>query len=195
MTEKNHRHPAFNVHGFRIAFYSSFAAFVVAVVLIQRWLDTGSNQSIVGLPISSPGDQMVSAFLAMTNILTSFSTALLGALGVLLLNSKAKRGPTATWFAFGSGVFAAISMFLGYVVYQEVLTLLWMGTFTPHSLLISWARYGQFFTFLLAFVLFGDFAIQSLDMEGANGPKLKPAEIKTAAATLSAAAGTEPRPA
>jgi hypothetical protein len=165
------------------------------VVLIQAWLDSGSNQSVIGLPVSSPGDQIVSAFLAMTNILTSFSTALLGALGVLLLNSKVRRGPRATWFAFGSGVFAAISMFLGYVVYQEVLALLWVGMFTPHSLLISWAHYGQFFTFLLAFVLFGDFAIQSLDMEVANVSTPKPAETKDNRDTPSAAAATEPRPA
>jgi len=166
MTKKNHR-----IRAFRIAFYASFAAFVAAVSLL---LKLSERLPFVAPVISSPADKMSDLFLAMTNIITSFSTGLLGALGFLLVSGpKVNRGPTIKWFAFASGFFAAISTFLGYMVYEGIFDMLQEGMFGIDVPRVMLARYGQFYTFLLAFLLFGDFAIQSFEVEGGheNQPK------------------------
>jgi hypothetical protein len=202
MSENGKGSQLFKDHAIRIAFYALFAVFIAAVTLVQMWWDTrrmtNPNFSLIAPAVTSAADSTVEVFLAMTNLTTSFSTGILGALGLLLINmQKPKKGqtisPMAKFFASGSAFFATISMILGYVVYQEAISLLQLGMFRVDVPLLSWARYAQFFTFLPALLFFGDFAIQSLGMEGASEAKSESTANSTTPLANPASAGIEPR--
>jgi hypothetical protein len=70
---------------------------------------------------------------------------------------------------------AALSLFLGYVLYLALLDMLKNEMFDPDMATIMWVRVAQFYSFLLAVVLFGDFAFQTLNAEDGREHKRVPA--------------------
>jgi hypothetical protein len=93
-------------------------------------------------------------------------------MGFLLINGrKVSRWSGAKWLALGSAMCVALSLFFGYVVYLGIIAMLQNAIFDLDIPVILWARQAHFYTFLLAVVLFGDFAFQTLHMEDGNEPK------------------------
>lgn len=152
----------------RISFYVAFLGFVLAVSQFQTYL----AQGVVEAPVSSLNPlqkSQLDAFLAMNSLVTTLTTGLLGGLGFLLLNGrKVSRVSAAKWLAFGSALSAALSLFFGYVVYLALLDMLGNEAFDLGMPPIYWARQAHFYTFLLAVVLFGDFAFHAFFTVGEN---------------------------
>jgi hypothetical protein len=150
---------------FRVAFYSGFAVFVMAVNFELRRL----GQIPFALPLAaapSTASDPLTILTTMGSIIISLSTALLGALGFLLFNGpNVKRGLWAKTLAFLSGVSAAISIYFGYLLYQTALELGSLQIFDPTLPVVVWTRRYQFFAFLLAVLLFGDFALDTFFLE------------------------------
>jgi hypothetical protein len=156
----------------RVAFYAALVCLMLAVAEFQRI----SAYGVHGAPITTLTDtekQALNAFLDMNSLLTTLTTGLLGALGFLLLNGrKVRYEAAAKWLAFGSAVSAALSLYFGYVVYLAISDMLGSGEpldFTASQ--IVWPRQAHFYTFLLAALLFGDFAFQAFFSEDQHEPK------------------------
>jgi hypothetical protein len=146
----------------RIAFYATLALFILAVWQFQPFISQGV---VVGAQLNFLDDLQkrdLDAFLDMNSLITTLTTGLLGALGFLLLNGrKVDRGPAAKWLAFGSALCAALSLFFGYVVYISLSDMLGKGGFDLTVRSISWPRQAHFYLFLMAVLLFGDFAFHA----------------------------------
>jgi hypothetical protein len=150
---------------FRIAFYAGALGVVMAVFLCQ-W-NPGKTLEIPINSLNSLQDQELKALLDMNSLITTLDTGLLGALGYLMINGrKVSRWSGTMWLAFFSAASAALSLLFGYVVYLGVIRMLEWGFFDLNNPSIQWARSAHFYTFLLAVVLFGDFAFQTLHEEG-----------------------------
>jgi hypothetical protein len=149
----------------RVAFYATLALFMLAVWQILPHLGYG----VVGAQLSSLDDlqkRQLDAFLEMNGLVTTLTTGLLGALGFLLLNGReVNRGPVTKWLAFGSALSAALSLFFGYVVYLTLSDMLGQGSFDLTIPSIFWARQAHFYLFLIAVLLFGDFAFHAFFTE------------------------------
>ena len=60
-----------------------------------------------------------------------------------------------------------LSLLFGYMVYLALLDMLRNQMFDL-AMPAMWVRYAQFYCFLLAVMLFGDFAFQTLNVEDGN---------------------------
>ena len=108
----------------------------------------------------------------MNNLITTLGTGLLGALGFLLMNGrKSVHWSGAKWLALASAVCVAFSLLFGYVAYLALIDMLRSEIFDLDLPAILWVRQAQFYSFLLAVVLFGDFAFQALHGEDKNEAK------------------------
>jgi hypothetical protein len=141
-----------------------FAIFAVAVAVALKLLE---RLPYVGLPLdSAPAERMLDLLLDMTNIVTSFSTGLLGALGLILVSGpEASRGQKVRPAAFLCGVFAVISTTFGFLVYEQVFDIVKLGFFSIDIVGISLARYGQLITFVAALGTFGYFAVRTFEAD------------------------------
>jgi hypothetical protein len=156
---------------FRLVFYMAATAFIVAVwqyqkVFVANWI----------VPANPAADSMagkeLDALLEMNRLVTTLGTGLLGAIGFLLINvRKANGGFEALWAASASAVCVGISLFFGYLVYLWVIEMLRVQVFDLDVGPLLWARNLHFYTFLLAVVLFGDFAFNNLHGEDKNVAK------------------------
>jgi hypothetical protein len=154
---------------FRIALYAGFAAFIVAVDFELRRLGQIPFTASEATWTTSDELTMVTT---MGNIIISLSTALFGALGLLLVNGpKVKRGLWPKAVAIASGASAAISIYFGYLLYQTALELMSHQISNLDLPAVLWTRQYQFFTFLFAVVFFGDFAIDTFFLEGGSDSK------------------------
>jgi hypothetical protein len=159
---------------FRIAFYAASIGLILAVWQLQKHV----SQGLIEAPVSSLDvlqQAQLKAFLDMNSLITTLSTGLLGALGFLLVNGrKISRGSGAGWLALGSALSVALSLFFGYVVYLAILDMLQANIFDLGIPAITWPRQAHFYMFLLAVVLFGDYAFQTLHGEDENEPERNP---------------------
>jgi hypothetical protein len=161
---------------FRLMFYIAATAFIVGVWQFQKdflngWIQP-ANQAQGSAPSKEDHDQELNALLEMNRLITTLSTGLLGAIGFILINLRQrKRGCEALWAAGASAVCVVFSLFFGYMMYLWVIALLKVESFdfdVPPLMLI---RSAHFYAFLLAVVLFGDFAFHNLGMEDGNESK------------------------
>jgi len=153
----------------KIAFYVS--VLVLAVVVWRTQVSYTNRPQIYGeliSDLSSLQEKQLAAFLQMNQLLISLSTALLGALGFLLVNTH-KAGSSARQLspAFASAVFVGLSIYYGYHAYQDVVIMLQLPypTFNLNGNLIVWDRNAHFYSFLLGVFFFADFALQRLTTE------------------------------
>lgn len=118
----------------------------------------------------------LNAYLEMNQLITTLSTGLLAGIGYILNRGNKKKGSSeARWLtlgsAFGSAAFAALSLFLGYFVYQMLIGELDDGVFNLNFPLLLYSSFGHFFSFLLAVALFAELAFQTFFKEDADGQK------------------------
>ncbi len=157
---------------FRLVFYMAATAFIVLVWQYQKNLFNNTIVAVTDTSAASLKDKELDALLAMNQLVTTLSTGLLGAIGFLLVNVRREnRGSVALWAACCSAVCAALSLFFGYVVYLAVITMLHNQFFDSTIDSLLWPRQAHFYFFLLAVVLFGDFAFNNLRTGGQDAAK------------------------
>ena len=133
---------------------------------------------LVNLPlvISEPETQVAAAFKLkqldvwseMNKLLIAFATVTIGAIGGFMLNrDKAHpltlpqlRRAATSWF------FCALSLYFGYLSYQQATQMLKHGVFDPLTARLWWPSRGQFWAFLISIILFGDFVYTSIRDKG-----------------------------
>jgi hypothetical protein len=102
------------------------------------------------------------AYQAMNGLITTLTTGLLAGMGYILTSGKKiSRSRGTRWLALGSAAFAALSLFLGYFVYEVVIGMLDDQFFNLNMPLLLYPSFAHFFTFLFAVVLFGEFAFHA----------------------------------
>jgi hypothetical protein len=116
----------------------------------------------------------LSAYTQMNQLITTLSTGLLAGIGYILSSGKEIKGsPKRLRFsiAFGSASFAALSLFLGYFVYQMLIGELDDGVFNLDLPLVLYSSFGHFFSFLLAVALFAELTFQAFSTEDSDAQK------------------------
>jgi hypothetical protein len=157
----------------RLGFYFAAVALVAIVWRVQHYMDalTVPPPNTIISSFSSSGNpnqwQQIGfqAVSQMDGLLTTLATALLGALGLLLVRVRAGQQPRHLGSAFVSGVFVGLSLYFGYVGHLHVLYMIHTETFDPFSLLYILPSHSQFYALLLGFFFFGDFAVHDLSEE------------------------------
>ncbi len=157
----------------RVAYYGAILLLAAAVWLFEGFLQTRSQVYGEQLEqLSELQSEQLDAFTGMNNLVTTLGTALLGAMGFLMVSGgKSRSSVRQMWAAFGSAVCVGLSLYFGYHAYQDVLFMLGNQTFDLDATQISWDRQLHFDVFLLGVVLFADFAFHELTQEGARGRK------------------------
>ena len=98
-----------------------------------------------------------------TSLLTTLATALLGALGYLLMNERqARLHFYLSVPAVLSATFAVVSIYFGYRCDSNALWYVFQGAFTPDAPPLVWPKMAQFFCLLLAVFFFADYAFNEL---------------------------------
>lgn len=149
---------------FRIALYGGAILLILALWLAQRHLSQNFIEPAIADSTFADKSQL-DALLGQNSLLTTLCTGLLGALGFFLIHGhNARRWTGAKWFAIASAGCAVLSLLFGYAVYLALLDMLRNQMFDL-AMPAMWVRYAQFYCFLLAVMLFGDFAFQTLNVE------------------------------
>lgn len=155
---------------FRIALYGGALALILALWKVQMTI----SQNFFEPEVTDAGfvdNSQLNALLDQNSLLTTLCTGLLGALGFFLIRGpNARRWTGAMWFAFASAACAVLSLLFGYMVYLALLDMLRNQMFDL-AMPAMWVRYAQFYCFLLAVMLFGDFAFQTINAEDGNERK------------------------
>jgi hypothetical protein len=152
---------------FRIALYGGALVLILALWQVQRLISQNFFEPAL-TDSSFVENSQLNALLDQNNLLTTLCTGLLGALGFLLIHGRdASRWTGAKWFGIASAACSVLSLLFGYMVYLALLDMLRNQMFDL-SMPAMWVRYAQFYFFLLAVMLFGDFAFQTLYMEEGN---------------------------
>jgi hypothetical protein len=146
----------------RFAFY--FGAIVLATVV---WRIQIHLQSIPIIGSGAPmKDRAVDAFLEMNRLLTTLSTSLLGAMGLLLFGGFNGRSCSRElWAAIVAAVSLGLSIYYGYAVYQAVLSMLATSSFDAYDHHFQIEQYAHFYTFLVGVIFFAGFVYKNMRKE------------------------------
>jgi hypothetical protein len=144
------------------------AVLVVAIVVLIFELQLQSGVQVYGVQVdrlTELQEKQLDAFLNMNSLLITLGTALLGAVGFLMVRERKTPSPTHLWAGFGSAICAMLSLYFGYQAYQDLLFMFQNSTFDLLTTLIERDRHAHFYTLLLGVVLFADFAFHELGQE------------------------------
>lgn len=109
--------------------------------------------------LSSFQKSEVSAYLGMNHLITTLTTGVLAGMGYILTSgAKVNRSSGTKWLALGTALCAAVSLFLGFLAYEVLMGQMDDGYIDLNLPLFYLPSLAHFFSFLLAVVLFGDFA-------------------------------------
>jgi hypothetical protein len=151
----------------RVALYGGAIVLILALWQVQRAISQNFFEPAIA-DASFVDESQLNALLDQNSLLTTLCTGLLGALGFFLIRGRnARRWTGAMWFAFASAGCAVLSLLFGYMVYLALLDMLRNQMFDL-AMPAMWVRYAQFYCFLLAVMLFGDFAFQTINAEDGN---------------------------
>ena len=167
----------------RLAFYVGCIVLAAAVYGIEVRMQNPQPQILGEIPNSDSSGEIagtinnveqaqLNALLEMNRLITTLGTTLMGALGFLLANRKARSRLREMWAAFASFVCVGISIFYGYEAYQDIITMLQnklkINWFDLTSGMIPVDRALHFVFFVLGVFFFADFAFHELNREGSN---------------------------
>jgi hypothetical protein len=157
----------------RLVFYIAVAALVVTVWRIERNMNVATfppNTIMSSSPSDTPSSpsqwqQMgVQAVSETTRLLTTLATALLAALGLLLVNRDSDRPkPRHLWSAVLSAMGAGVSLFFGFVVHLYLVGMINSESFDAYRL--RYPSYYQFYALLVGAFFLADFAFHDLSRE------------------------------
>lgn len=100
----------------------------------------------------------------MNKLLIAVATLTIGAIGGMMVNRDKARplSPPQLRRAVASWLFCALSLYFGYLSYQQGTRMLSHGVFDPFTPRLWWPARGQFWTFLISIIIFGDFVYSSI---------------------------------
>jgi hypothetical protein len=100
----------------------------------------------------------------MNKLLIAVATVTIGAIGGMMVNRDKARplSPPQLRRAAASWLFCAMSLYFGYLSYQQATRMLTHGVFDPFTPRLWWPARGQFWTFLVSIIIFGDFVYSSI---------------------------------
>ncbi|MGA8108456.1 MAG: hypothetical protein WBD46_01950 [Acidobacteriaceae bacterium] len=154
-----------------LGFYLAVAALAVTVWQVQRHLTrvTFPPNEIISSSSDAPAQWQqlaVNAVSDSTALLTTLATALLGALGLLLVNrgrDKERTPPRHPGSAFLCAAGACVSLYFGYVEHLYLVFMISNQTFDAYRLVNP--SYFQFYALLAGTFFLADFAFQDLRQE------------------------------
>ncbi len=159
-------------------FFGIVALMGGAVLIFQHYMDAKAFKDFSNDPagvVSTGGsipqweEKGLEAFSAMSGLLTTLGTALLGGLGFLLSNARQVENPAQrAWSACGAAACACVSIYFGYVVHLHVLWAISLERFDPYLFAFIWPSRAQFYMLLLAVFFFALFAFHELNSEGSK---------------------------
>jgi len=143
------------------------ARFYIVLALAIFLLHT-IDAVMVGLPVREPQSaelasglkqKQVDLWSEMNKLLITFATLTVGAIGGFIVNrdkthplkSPQLRQAALSWF------FCVLSLYFGYLSYQQGTFLLKHGVFDAFTPRLWWPARGQFWSYLICLILFGDF--------------------------------------
>ena len=166
----------------KIRFYGVFVILAASVWAVHHF----TNHFAFGVPgtifgvtdPSSPADWPSTTVEVMTDIdalLTTLATALLGAVGLLIVKAG---GSSHKWAAFLAAISGGVSLYCGYQCHCFVLTMVQLSEtlgnlafLGPYENVYTIYRDIQFFTLLAGAVFLADFAFHDLGEETAKKTK------------------------
>jgi len=100
----------------------------------------------------------------MNKLLIAFATVTIGAVGGFMINrdKSAPLSPPQMRRAGASWLFCALSLYFGYLSYQQATWMLNAGVFDPLAARLWWPARAQFWSFLVSIILFADFIYGSI---------------------------------
>jgi hypothetical protein len=144
-----------------------FGFYIVCVLLIvAMWMVTNyvNARPYPTAPDSAPElDKAVDAYEGINNLLITLGTGLLGAMGFLLTTKPREHYRLREmWPAVLSAVCVGLSLYFGYVSYQNVEFVLLNSVGTLEIDLVQWPKAAHFYTLLAGVFFFADFVMQDL---------------------------------
>jgi len=96
----------------------------------------------------------------MNKLLITLATVVIGGIGGFVLKGSAPHTlePRQMRRAAAGWVFCALSLYFGYLAYQEASIMLSNGIFDAKSARLFWPTRGQFWSFLISVLVFADLA-------------------------------------
>ena len=151
--------------GFRFSFRSiRLYLIVIVAILVLHEFDVVLSQMPVLEPqipelVAEFQKKQADVWAEMNKLLVALATLTIGAVGGFILHrdkharlhSSQQRRAVLSW------LFCALSLYFGYLSYQQTTLLLNHGVFNPLSPRIWWTARAQFWTYLISMVLFADF--------------------------------------
>ena len=126
--------------------YMNLKSFGPGVIIASSSSSTPSASDQMGLQWDQMGLQVVSE---KDSLLTTLGTAMMGALGFLLVGGpRTRTRPRHQWSAFVSALCVGVSLYFGYVSHLHVLWMIKSQTFDPYSALYLLPSQGQFYALL-----------------------------------------------
>lgn len=116
-----------------------------------------------------PTDWQQISFQAMsdiTGLLTTLGTALLGAIGLLMVQSGKASKSRSLWAAFLAAICGGISLYFGYVSHLNILAMIQVQNQLPvYNSVYQFSNQAQFYTLLAGAFFFADFAFHGMGAE------------------------------
>ncbi|MGB9459179.1 MAG: hypothetical protein ABSB23_07085 [Bryobacteraceae bacterium] len=145
----------------RLGFYIVSILLIVAMWKVTTYVNT---RPYPVAPDSEPElDKAVDAYEGINNLLITLGTGLLGAMGFLLTTKPRQHYRLREmWPAVLSAVCVGLSLYFGYVSYQNVEFVLLNSVGTLDIDLVQWPKAAHFYTLLAGVFFFADFVMQDL---------------------------------
>jgi len=145
----------------RLGFYIVSILLIVAMWKVTTYVNT---RPYPVAPDSEPElDKAVDAYEGINNLLITLGTGLLGAMGFLLTTKPRQHYRLREmWPAVLSAVCVGLSLYFGYVYYQNVEFVLLNSVGTLDIDLVQWPKAAHFYTLLAGVFFFADFVMQDL---------------------------------
>ena len=145
----------------RLRFYIGSVLFVAVLLLVTYYIDTAKYP--VDPNLEPELDKAIDAYENLNNLLITLGTGILGAMGFLLTSRpKEHYRPRDLWPAGISAVFVGVSLYFGYLSYQNVQFVLMNSIGTLDTQIVEWPKALHFYSLLAGVFFFADFVIQHL---------------------------------
>jgi hypothetical protein len=153
----------------RIRFYAVIGIILVSVWGVQRYMyhkifetpGTIFSSSSGGTP--TDWQKMSVQAMSDTNaLLTTLGTALLGAIGLLMVKARETSKSVHMWAAFLAAVSGGASLYFGYVSHLNLVAMISNQTFNPYDPVYLFSSHTQFYMLLAGAFFFADFAFHDL---------------------------------
>jgi hypothetical protein len=159
----------------RIRFYVVVGVILASVWGVQRYMYHRIFETPGTIFASSSGGMptdwekmSVQAMSDTSALLTTLGTALLGAIGLLMVKMRETSKPVHMWAAFLAAVSGGASLYFGYVSHLNLLAMISNQTFSPYDPVYLFSSHTQFYMLLAGAFFFADFAFHGLSESEGN---------------------------